>query len=310
MSRNVSRKKSGNAAAVQVVSMTGFGRAVVKRGALTIEAEAKAVNSRYLDCALKLPRQYAQFEPELRELAAAQLQRGRVEILVLRTMQVESKVGLQFNKPLFKEYLKVYREAHREAGLKTSALEAAVHEILSRREVLDAGEAEAAPELEKKLLWEAVLKVLSELNRMRATEGARLGRDMQQRVSTLRDLRKHIAEKARRAPEELQKRLEERMRKLLSGVAVDESRICAEAALLAEKVDVSEELVRLDSHFGQFDAALRSSPNGRKLDFLLQEFGREFNTISSKAQDAAIQAAVIDAKTEIEKIREQVQNIE
>jgi uncharacterized protein (TIGR00255 family) len=100
------------------------------------------------------------------------------------------------------------------------------------------------------------------------------------------------------------------MNKLLSSASVDESRICAEAALLAEKVDVSEELVRLESHFKQFELTMEKSPNGRKLDFLLQEIGREFNTISSKAQDAALQNAVVDAKTEIEKIREQVQNIE
>lgn len=308
--RSRPRKKLLGSADVQVVSMTGYGQALVKRGALVLEIEVKSVNSRYLDCALKLPRHYSAFEPELRELTSAQVQRGRVEISVTRNIEAAQREGLHFDKSLFDQYLKVYRSVQRELGLQEASLESAVNEILSRREVLDIGEGNIQPEKEKAALWEGVTKALAGLNAMRRKEGLRLGSDMLQRVAALRGLRERIAQKAKKAPEELQKRLEERMRKLLSGVALDEGRICSEAALLAEKVDVSEELVRLDSHFAQFEAALRTSPNGRKLDFLLQEFGREFNTISSKAQDAAIQSAVVDAKTEIEKIREQVQNVE
>ncbi len=308
--RSASRKKSSSSNALHVVSMTGYGRALVKRGALSVEVEVKAVNSRYLDCALKLPRQYSGFEPELRELAGSLMQRGRVEISVVRGVDAALQEGLRFDKQLFDQYVKLYRSLQRELGVRDPSVEKMVHQILSRREVLDVGEGSVEVEKEKAVVWEAVSKALSDLDAMRRKEGQRLGADMLQRVSVLRLLRAGIAKKAERAPEELQKRLEERMRKLLSGVDVDQGRLCTEAALLAEKVDVSEELVRLDSHFEQFEAALKSSPNGRKLDFLLQEFGREFNTISSKAQDAAVQGAVVDAKTEIEKLREQVQNVE
>ncbi|MBN8548179.1 MAG: YicC family protein [Deltaproteobacteria bacterium] len=303
-------KKGGAGRGVQVVSMTGYGHATAKRAGISVEVEVRTVNSRYLDCTLKLPRPYTIFEPELRERAAAKLQRGRVEISVSRTVQAAQRQGLRFDKALFEQYLKVYRSAYHAAGAKEVSLENTVQNILARREVLDIGEIPAQLEQEKTLLWEGIDAALADLDSMRRSEGKRLGLDMLQRVETLRGIRSEIARKALRAPEELQNRLQERMNKLLAAAHIDESRICAEAALLAEKVDVSEELVRLDSHFAQFESTLAVTPNGRKLDFLLQEFGREFNTISSKAQDAAIQSAVVDAKTEIEKLREQVQNVE
>lgn len=301
---------SGNArAAVAVVSMTGFGRAREEKRGVSVDVEVKSVNSRFLDCSLKLPRQYGLFEAELRELVAARVQRGRVEVNVSRTVAAQGAGALRFDKDLFQAYAKVYQSAAKELGAKLPA-DVLVREILARREVLDTGAEAEEPEAEKALLWRALEKALDGFEQMRRREGNALGLDMSSRVERLRDIRQHIAKNAAQAPVDLKQKLEERMRKLLSGTSIDEGRLYTEAALLADRVDVSEELVRLESHFQQFVDTLRSSPNGRKLEFLLQEFGREFNTINSKAQGAETQKLVVEAKTEIEKLREQVQNVE
>lgn len=293
-----------------VISMTGFGHGSASRRGVTVDVEVKSVNGRYLDCNFKLPRQYAGLEPELRDLAGRSVQRGRVEAFISRRAESSSDRGLRFDKRAFQQFAKVYQSAVKELGGKAASAENLAFQLLARREVLDVEDAPEQADEEREVLLEAAAQAFERLGEMRQREGTRLGADMLDRLAHVRHLRSDIAERAANAPAELKSRLTERMRKLLDGAAIDENRLYTEAALLAEKVDISEELVRLDSHFAQFESALRKSPNGKKLDFLLQEIGREFNTIGSKAQDAPVLTLVVEAKTELEKIREQIQNVE
>lgn len=308
--KHQTRKGSAAGGTFMGISMTGFGRAASQSNGVSIEVEIKSVNSRFLDCALRLPREYTSFEPDLRELLSAEMNRGRVELTVTRAMSAQAGGGLRFNRKLFAELVTVYKSALKAAGIKEPLDDDAVFDILSRREVLEVAVAGQHVDRERSLLLDTVKRALQGFHAMRVTEGKKLAADLLGRLSTLKLVVKKISDKAASAPQEQRVRLEERLKKLLADTPIDEARICTEAAVLADRVDVSEELVRLHSHFSQFADALRESPNGRKLEFLLQEFGREFNTIGSKAQHAETQALVVNAKTEIEKMREQVQNIE
>ncbi len=299
------------AAAVIGRSMTGFGSGRSSRGSVGIEVEIKSANSRFLDLSLKLPRLYGPFEPELRELVARSVQRGRVEVAVMRVEQVRPGSGVTFRSDLFKAAAAVYRRAFVEAKCDTiEARIGAVRDILSRREVLSIDEESGDPRRERPLLVKACSAAIAQLISMRDSEGRRLAGDLAMRLANLETLHRTIEQRAAAAPEAARARLENRLRKLAPHVTVDPQRLAAEVAILADKVDITEELVRLKSHSAQFRAALGEVAAARKLEFLLQEFGREFNTIGAKAQDAAVQADVVAAKTELEKMREQVQNLE
>ncbi len=293
-----------------VVSMTGFGRATGARGGVTVEVEIKSVNSRFLDCAFRLAREYSSLEPSLRDLLSERMHRGRVEFSISRNASRSGAAHVRYDKGLFVEYLKSYRQAIKDAGSKSPIDARMLADILARREVLDVASAAPSAADEEELVLRLAKDAITDFVAMRAREGGKLAHDLTSRLRMLHRLREQIAGKTRTAPEEQKRRLQERLEKLLSGSGIDETRLCTEAAYLADRLDVSEELVRLESHLQQFEQTLGESPNGRKLEFLLQEFGREFNTISSKAQDAAVQQLVVEAKTEIEKIREQVQNVE
>ncbi|MFM1848962.1 MAG: hypothetical protein RL417_2436, partial [Pseudomonadota bacterium] len=203
------------------------------------------------------------------------------------------------------------RKMFRELGCDSPEARAgAVRDILGRHEVLGINEGDSRVPRERGLVVEALRGALSTLQTMRRKEGARLVRDLADRLGRLEKIRRSIEKRAAGAPAALRERIKLRIERLAPPIQVDPERLAAEVALIAERVDITEELVRLRSHFDQFRGALQHGLVGKKLDFLLQEFGREFNTIGSKAQDAAVQADVVEAKTEMEKMREQVQNLE
>lgn len=292
-------------------SMTGFGAGRAESRGVRVDVEIKSANARFLDLTFKLPRLYAGFEPELRELLGRSLQRGRVEVTIGRTEQARMSSSVTFRSDLFSSAVAVYRRAFREAQCDTvEARIGAVRDVLARREVLSIGEETGDARRERRLVFAACGDALTALVSMRSEEGRRLVTDLAARLTNLEMIRRTIGERAAVAPEAARRRLEARLRKLAPDVVVDPQRLAAEVALAADKVDITEELVRIDSHVAQCAVALREPGAARKLEFLLQEFGREFNTIGSKAQDAAVQADVVSAKTELEKMREQAQNLE
>ncbi len=294
---------------ISLLSMTGFGRALHQVDGLSIEVEIRSVNHRFLDLNIKLPRVYFSYEPELRRFLAGEIKRGRVEIVVTRRASDTGGQTVLFNKPLFDQLKAVYVEV---LGAHTDATQSSVTQsILSRREVLDVTEASSSVGQEYPEFLNAVRLALKDFHSMKISEGDHLKSDMQQRLAKLIDLHAQISAATIRSPQVFKDRVLERVRRLGSEVALDPNRLAVEVALLTERVDTSEELVRLESHFDQFKNTLKlGSEVGKKLDFLVQEIGRELNTITSKAQDSAVQHLVIEAKAEVEKIKEQIQNVE
>jgi len=292
-------------------SMTGFGAARLEQGGVTAEGEIRSTNSRFLDLTVKLPRAWSSFEPEIRDLVSGELLRGRVEVYLERRGTSGEAGSVEFRRPLFDAALTVYRGVLAEFQCDSPEARArAIGDILSRREILNVSEGEPDLSAERSIVLDVVRRALEQLVAMRRTEGARLAEDVRGRLRTLEEVRVAVAAGAARSPEELRDRLLARIARLAPAVTLDESRYAAEVALLADRLDVTEEVVRIESHLAQFTVTLGQPPVGRKLEFLLQELGREFNTIGSKAQDATVQGLIVTAKTELERIREQIQNME
>jgi uncharacterized protein (TIGR00255 family) len=293
-------------------SMTGFGRARVERDGIALEVEIRSWNSRFLDTVFKLPRLYLDFEFELRTLLAERLSRGKVELSVTRRVTSSGSAEPEVRRERIVAIDELFQSLCAELGIplgegRTELLRS----LILSREVVDFGEGLTDSELERELLLEGAKAAVEALKTMRAAEGRRLGEDMLARLERLREIRTEIAARVEGGAERTRERLTERLKKLPVGVDVDPSRLAAEVALIAERSDVSEEITRLGIHLDEFSQLLRRpGSEGKKGDFLSQELLREVNTISSKAQDAAVQHLVVDAKAEIEKIREQIQNIE
>lgn len=293
-----------------VRSMTGFGRAEVSGESIVVTVEARSVNHRHLDVALRLPRPLASLELDARRLVQARLERGRVDV----TVQVTPLTGtatqrVQVDGALAREYIARAQAVAAELGLGPAP---GVEWILERPGVMRLEDAEPVePSAPWPLLERALTQALDELVERRAAEGERL-------VGALRslhaDLGTTVASMAIRAPASSarrEQRLRERLRGLLADTAIDEARILTEAAIWAEKSDVTEELGRLRAHLAEFSLALdKGGPVGRALDFLIQELNREVNTVGSKADDLELSQAALAAKSVLEKIREQVQNLE
>ncbi|HEY6872623.1 MAG TPA: YicC/YloC family endoribonuclease [Geobacteraceae bacterium] len=289
-------------------SMTGYGKAEAASAGGRIVAEIRAVNHRYGEIFVKLPRPFMAFENEVRKCVAGRLKRGKIEVFV----QLEGGAGPGalpvLNVPLARAYHGVFVRIKEELGLADPVTLAL---IASQRDVLAAGESEELSELLREELLSAVAGAVESLDAMRLREGATLLDDLRERRATLSTLIGRVAECAPRVVAEAGKRLKERVAQLAGESGVDEGRLAQEIAFMADRGDITEELVRFGSHLLQLDETLlMEEPVGRKLDFLLQELNREVNTIGSKANDAEVAATVVQLKAELEKIREQVQNIE
>ncbi len=289
-------------------SMTGYGKVEREVGSGRLIVEIRAVNHRYGEVTVKVPRALLSFEHELRRQVSARLKRGKIEVFVKLESTAVAAGQPVLNIPLAKAYHKVFVSLKEALGL---ADPITLSLIASQKDVLAGGDEELNNEALLADLLDAVSGAIDSLESMRGREGAALLADISQRLEILEA---HMSVVAQRAPEVVSEgaaRLKERVEQLLAGQILDESRIAQEVAILADRCDITEELVRFNSHMQQISSALKSGePVGRKLDFLLQELNREVNTIGSKANDSCIASHVVSLKAEMEKIREQVQNIE
>ena len=291
-----------------ISSMTGFGRATVASDGREITIELKSVNHRYLDLAFRMPRHIGFIEDVLRQLLTEQLSRGHVDIFVnYRNTRTDARTVV-IDEALMGAYLSAARKAAAQYELRDDITLSAAMRF---PDVTDVIEAEEDRDAVAALAREAALRAVTAMIRMRAGEGERLCNDLLNRVTTVESIAGKIDVRAPFVVEEYRTKLSERIESMLGGVEVDRTRLATEVALFADKASINEELVRLASHITEMRKVLGADEAaGRRLDFIVQEMNREFNTIGSKANDAEITSLVIAGKGEIEKIREQVQNIE
>ena len=291
-----------------VKSMTGFGRCEISEGDRKMTVEMKSVNHRYLDVAIKMPKKLNFFESAIRSLLKTYIQRGKVDVFITYEDLSEANTTLRYNQALAAEYLKylnqMAEEFHLEQDVKVSAL--------SRYpEVLVMEEVQEDEEEIWKLLEKAVKGACEQFVETRIREGENLKRDL---LIKLDELLEHVAYVEERSPQivaEYREKLTEKVKELLADTQMEESRIAAEVTIYADKICVDEEIVRLKSHIKHTKETLEKEDSvGRKLDFIAQEMNREANTILSKTADPATSDHAIELKTEIEKVREQIQNIE
>lgn len=291
-----------------IKSMTGYGKAVTETEQGRTIVELRAVNHRYGEISVKLPRNLIAFETDVRKLVGNRLKRGKIDVFVQREEHGAVTAQPQVNLPLARAYRDAFGQLRSELGLPDQVT---LQLILAQRDVLVAGEVGEDEELLREEVLRTVGAALDALETMRAREGEALLVDLVARRATLARLIERVAERAPAVVSEYADRLRERLAQLLGGSGVDETRFVQEVAIMADRSDVTEELVRFRSHLVQLDDTLAlAEPIGRKLDFLMQELNREVNTIGSKANDAEMAALVVELKAELEKIREQVQNIE
>jgi len=289
-------------------SMTGFGAAERVGDQGKIEVEARSYNSRFLDVKLRLSRSIQSFEPRLYQWAKDRFLRGRVEISIQWKEISDDPVDLQLNTGVLNFYLDLEKRLRNDFGL-PGQLD--ISSLLNCRDLLSATDTPVDMERE----WPHILKALQEaaegLEEMQQQEGAAIKRDLSGRIDFLSEQLDSIKAAARGLPEKFRERLEERLDQLLSKGQCDPQRLAQEVVLYSDKIDITEEIVRLDSHLSLCKKSLAEEDmRGKRLEFLIQEIHREVNTIGSKSQNTDITYHVVDMKTELEKIREQSQNIQ
>ena len=291
-----------------VKSMTGYGRAEDTLNGCTITVELRSVNNRYLDCNVRMPRLYLFAEETIKSRVQNTISRGKVDVFVTLDATEGEQVQVSVNQPLADGYYAALKELAGRYGLSQDISVS----LLSRfPDVLLAEKAEEDVEQRAQDICTVLDRALADFDQMRTREGARLEADVLSRANRIEELVSLVEERSPQTVSEYRTKLEARMKEVLENTQLDPARILTEAAIFADKVAVDEETVRLRSHIGQLRHMLeQGGATGRKLDFLIQEFNREANTIGSKCSDLDIARHVVDIKAEIEKIREQVQNIE
>lgn len=288
-------------------SMTGYGRAIELRNGREITVEVKSVNHRYFDFSARVPKAYGFLEERLKKRASAYLSRGKVELYVSIVMVEGRPYKVSVNEPVARGYITA-AETLEALGVPNDL---SVSRLMGLSDVLTLEKADEDLEA----LWADVSAVadgaFSAFVEMRAAEGARMAEDIEARLKLIEAASLEIDRFSERNVTEYRSRLEEKIRSVLEDRSLDEGRILTEVAIFADKAAVAEETVRLRSHIAQMREFLTAAePIGRKMDFLIQEMNREINTVGSKSSDIPIARTVVDVKSEIEKIREQVQNIE
>ena len=288
-------------------SMTGFGAAAVENDDYKVTVELKAVNQRFLEMNFHMPRQFGQWEENLRQLIRNVAARGKVDIFINYVDKRETKSTIRVDKGLALAYQAAMNELSDTLHLPrpdSAAMFAGFPDVL---------QVEQSLEMEglQSVLEDALQQALTVFDHMRQREGAHIAEDFEQRLQKLEGMRQQLITLAPAIVEERRQHLQDVLNEALAGKDFDETRIIQETALFADRVNYTEEVVRLESHIAQFRQIMAAGePSGRKLDFLIQEFNRETNTIGSKANSKDAAQLVVDMKSEIEKIREQVQNIE
>lgn len=291
-----------------IKSMTGYGRCSETNEKMEITAEIKAVNHRYFDFSSRIPRQFGFLDEKVKNYVHSRVNRGKVEVYITIRMLENEAVGVEVNHSLAKAYSEALKELEDTYKLSSDIKPS---DIARFPEVLEISKEEQ----DEDELFEAVKSVLEKavdaFIEMRTAEGEKLKNDVLSRCDTILGYVKTVEEKSPESVKAYRARLEEKMKELLGDVKVDEQRLLTETAIFADKIAVDEETVRLRSHIAQLNDMMNSGEAvGRKLDFLIQEMNREANTIGSKCSEIEITRTVVEIKSEIEKIREQIQNIE
>ena len=291
-----------------VKSMTGYGRAREMRNGRDITVEVRSVNNRYLDCTVKMPRAYIFAEDRMKARVQQAISRGKVDVFVTIDASAADEAVVAVNEPLARGYYEALTRLKTMFSLPgdvTPVVLAKFPDVLAVTKAEEDVEAIAAD------ICAVLDDALAAYNDMRAVEGEKLAADVAGRVTTIETVVGKVEERSPQTVAAYRQRLEAKMQEVLQSTTIDESRILTEAAIFADKIAVDEETVRLRSHIAQLRAMLASDePVGRKLDFLIQEVNRECNTIGSKCSDLTIAQDVVNMKAEVEKIREQVQNME
>lgn len=288
--------------------MTGYGRGEYKHGGIELTVEIKTVNNRYLDSSVKAPRILTAHEETIRAVLREKLTRGHADVFVSLSDKREREKKLYLDEDTAKSYVA--------AAAKIKSLfpgiqdDISVSGVLRYPDVIKSEDVATADEEILTALKSALSAALEKLNAMREVEGKKLEEDMLSRMQTIENLVGEVEKRAPAVATNYRQKLEAKMKKILEGVEADEGRLLTEAALFADKSNIDEELTRLHSHISQFREICREKLVGRKLDFLVQEFNRETNTICSKSNDLEITRLGLALKNEIEKVREQVQNVE
>ena len=293
-----------------VKSMTGYGRARETRNGRDITVEVRSVNNRYLDCTVKMPRAYIFAEDAVKAAVQKSASRGKVDVFISVDSLGAEETVVKVNEPLAKQYVQAMRQLITlgEGNVKTDYY---ATDLARLPDVLTVTKAEEDLETLSADLCAVLETALANHSTMRQKEGEKLAADIFSRLDTIEAITARVEERSPQTVAEYREKLNVRMQEVLQSTTIDESRILTEAAIFADKVAVDEETVRLRSHLSQLREMLHSEESvGRKLDFLIQEVNRESNTIGSKCNDVSIARKVVDLKAEVEKIREQVQNIE
>ena len=291
-----------------VKSMTGYGRARQERNGRNITVEVRSVNNRYLDCTVKMPRAYIFAEDAMKALVQKYISRGKVDVFVTVEAVTADQTEVQVNEPLARSY---YQALSRLREMFSLEDELSASTLARFPDVLAVTKAEEDLEMISADICAVLEEALTAHRQMRSVEGEKLFSDIAGRADTIESVVAKVEERSPQTVSEYRARLEAKMREVLQSTTIDESRILTEAAIFADKIAVDEETVRLRSHLSQLRTMLSGDePVGRKLDFLIQEVNRECNTIGSKCNDLTIARDVVNMKAEVEKIREQVQNIE
>ncbi len=288
-------------------SMTGYGTGKAQRDGWEVTAELKSVNHRFLDLGMRLPRNIAFLETVVREEAGKALKRGHVDVyLTVRNTEISS-VQITVDKELAKQYCETGKVLSEAVG---TAYDISVSKLLAMDGVVALNEAEMDQDTVSSLCAEAMRAALAQMAAMREKEGAHLQEDLKTHLDAAAALRLKILDRAPNVVREYKEKLDERLKAMIPE-GVDPQRLAQEVAILADRCAIDEELARLESHLKQMRTYLKADgETGKKMDFLIQEMNREANTIGSKAQDAEIAKSVVELKSEIEKLREQIQNVE
>ena len=291
-----------------IKSMTGYGRAVQTVNGREFTVELRSVNNRYLDCTVKLPRSVSFAEEAVKQAVKASVSRGKVDVFISIKSEGTSDTKVTLNTEVLGEYLAAMRQMVTEFGIRDDI---SVSTVSRLPEVFTVEKPEVDEEQLKADLMSVVTRALEGYDAMRCAEGKALDADLRSRGQTIEALVSQVEAGNGQTVIDYRTRLENKLREVLANTSIDESRILTEAAIFADRVAVDEETVRLRSHLQQMNAMLSGGGAvGRKLDFLLQEMNREANTIGSKCSDVKLARIVVEIKAELEKIREQTQNIE
>ena len=291
-----------------IKSMTGFGRSEIVKGNRKISVEIKSVNHRYLEAGIKMPKKLNVFESRMRDLLKKYATRGKIDIFINYEDDSENQVNLKFNQNIADEYMAIFNNMSEKYNLKNDMT---VGGLARFPEVITMDEAQEDEEELWHFIEEAMKAALEQFVNTRILEGENLKKDLLGKLDHMEELVAFVEKRSPEIMKEYRSKLESKVKELLGDTTIDESRIATEVIIYADKICVDEETVRLRSHIEHARKCLNEEGGiGRKMDFIAQEMNREANTTLSKANDIEISNAAIDLKTEIEKVREQIQNIE